>query len=241
MKIKQSIQEKERHAFDELYKTVLCDGKLMFAGRLLQRAVQQHGDTVALIYNDKHITYKKLYALASALSKKIVEKYDLKPRDRAIICFENSPEFYIAYFALWQAGVIVAPVNTFLKQTELSHIIIHAQPALIMTSSDRVELFEKTDVALPPIVTERDIDDADEFAPIADTIVDLQPEELAALLYTSGTTGLPKGVMLSSKNIMTNVLQIASLLGKPKEERILGVLPLFHSFAQNTCVWAAVF
>src|SRR5258705_169413 len=89
----------------------------------------------------KHpVDYKKLYALASTLSKKIVEKYGLKARDRAIICFENSPEFYIAYFALWQAGVVVAPVNTFLKQTELAHIITHAQPALIMTSSDRVEL-----------------------------------------------------------------------------------------------------
>lgn len=241
MTIKQSILEKEQIAFNELHKTVLRDGKLMFAGRLLQRAVAEHGDTVALIYNDKHITYKKLYALASALSKKIVEKYSLKPRDRAIICFENCPEFYIAYFALWQAGIIVAPVNTFLKQTELSHIIVHAQPALIMTSSDRIELFEKTDVALPPIVTERDIDDVDESTPIADTIVDLQPDELAALLYTSGTTGLPKGVMLSSKNIMTNVLQIASLLGKPADERILGVLPLFHSFAQNTCVWASIF
>lgn len=241
MAIKQSIQEKEHIAFDALYKTVLRDGKLMFAGRLLQRAVQEHGDTVALIYLDKHITYKKLYALASALSKKIVEKYGVKPRDRAIICFENSPEFYIAYFALWQAGIIVAPVNTFLKQTELSHIIVHAQPALIMTSSDRVELFETTGVALPPIVTEKDIDDVDESTPIEDTIVDLQPEELAALLYTSGTTGLPKGVMLSSKNIMTNVLQIASLLGKPADERILGVLPLFHSFAQNTCIWASIF
>jgi long-chain acyl-CoA synthetase len=94
---------------------------------------------------------------------------------------------------------------------------------------------------LPPIVTEHDIDDVDESMPVEDTMVDLEPEELAALLYTSGTTGLPKGVMLSSKNIMTNVLQVAALLGKPADERILGVLPLFHSFAQNTCVWASIF
>ena len=47
--------------------------------------------------------------------------------------------------------------------------------------------------------------------------------------------------MLSSKNIMMNVLQIASLLGISHHERLLGVLPLFHSFAQNTCVWASLF
>jgi long-chain acyl-CoA synthetase len=241
MTMKQSVQEKNKYAFDELYKTVMRNGKLMFAGRLLQRATHMHGDTIALIYENRTISYKKLYALACALSKKIVEQYGLKPRDKAIICFENSPEFYIAYFAMWQAGIIVAPVNTFLKEKELAHIIADAQPAVILTSSDRVTLFEKTGTSLPPIVTEKDMDDVDELAEPGDAIVDLQPEELAALLYTSGTTGMPKGVMLSSKNIMTNVLQIAALLGKPEEERILGVLPLFHSFAQNTCVWSAIF
>ena len=239
--MKQSVQKKEHYVFDELYKGVLHNGKLMFAGRLLLRATQMHPDTTAIIYNDKTISYKKLYALACALSKKIVERYGLKPRDKAIICVENSPEFYIMYFALWQSGIIVAPVNTFLKEKELAYIIADAKPALIATSSNRIELFEKIGITLPPIITERDIDDADESVEIQDTIVDLEPEELAALLYTSGTTGLPKGVMLSSKNIMTNVLQIAALLGKPAEERILGVLPLFHSFAQNTCVWSAIF
>ncbi len=241
MSVKPITREQEQHAFDELYKTVLTDGKLMFAGRLLLRAAQLHGDTIALIYQDKHITYKKLYALACALSKKLIERYSLKARDKAIVCFDNSPEFYIAYFALWQAGVIVAPVNTFLKEKELGHIIADAQPAIILTSSDRLELFSKAGVDLPPIVTEKDMDDATESEQLVDNIVDLDPNELAALLYTSGTTGLPKGVMLSSKNIMTNVLQIASLLGKPEDERILGVLPLFHSFAQNTCVWASIF
>jgi long-chain acyl-CoA synthetase len=231
----------EQIIFDELYKSMQYNGKLMFAGRLLQRAVQQHGDTVALIYHDKHISYKKLYAMASALSAKMIQQHAIKPRDRALICFDNSPEFYIAYFALWQAGVIVAPVNTFLKEKELAHIINDAQPSIIVTSSDRIELFQKTEVVLPPIFTEHDMEDVDESINIDDTIVDLEPEELAALLYTSGTTGLPKGVMLSSKNIMTNVLQIASLLGKSAEERIFGVLPLFHSFAQNTCVWASIF
>ena len=241
MAIKQSIHEQEEYRFEHLYETLLKNGKLMFAGRLLQRATQMHGDTTAIIYENECISYKKLYALACALSKKLITQYGLKPRDKGIICFENSPHFYIAYFALWQAGVVVAPVNTFLKEKELAHIIADANPAIILTSSDRIELFRNSTENVPPIVTEKDMDDADENAQIEDTIIDLEPEELAALLYTSGTTGLPKGVMLSSKNIMTNVLQIASLLGKPQEERILGVLPLFHSFAQNTCVWSAIF
>ncbi len=231
----------EEVSFQLLYKECLRNDKLMFAGRLLWRAAQFNGDGIALIYQDKEITYKKLYAQACALSKKIIEQHGLKPRDKAIICFENCPEFYIVYFALWQAGVIVVPVNTFLKEKELAHIITDSEPALIFTSSDRIPLFQQTEVVLPPIMTEKEIEDVDVSAAVEDNIIDLEPEELAALLYTSGTTGLPKGVMLSSKNIMTNVLQIASLLGISHHERLLGILPLFHSFAQNTCVWASIF
>lgn len=232
----------EELSFKQLYQECLRDGKLMFVGRLLWRAAQFNGDGVALIYQERKITYKQLYVQVCALSKKIIERHALRPRDRALICFDNSPEFYIAYFALWQAGVVVAPVNTFLKEKELAHIITDAQPSLILTSSDRVALFEKTGVTLPPLMTEQDIESVDAMSSLSrDSIVDLEPEELAALLYTSGTTGLPKGVMLSSKNIMSNVLQIASLLGISHHERLLGILPLFHSFAQNTCVWASIF
>ena len=68
------------------------------------------------------------------------------------------------------------------------------------------------------------------------------PDDLAILLYTSGTTGLPKGVMLSYRALMTNVAQILSCanLIKP-DDRIYAVLPLFHSFAQNTCIWSSIF
>lgn len=232
----------EKFSFQQLYKECLRDGKLMFAGRLLWRAARFNADGIALMYQDKHITYKQLYVQACALSKKIIDRHNVKPRDKAIICFENSPAFYVSYFALWQAGVIVVPVNTFLTEKELAHIIADSQPTLICTSSDRIELFKKTEKQLPPFITEQDIasDDIVEGM-LEDNIVDLEPEELAALLYTSGTTGLPKGVMLSSKNIMSNVLQIASLLGISHQERLLGILPLFHSFAQNTCIWASMF
>jgi len=235
------LEISEKVMFENLCKETLYKGKLLFPGRLLWRATKLRGDAIALIYLDKKITYRQLYSRSKALMKKIVERFGLKPRDRAIICFDNSPEFYIAYFALWQLGVVVAPVNTFLKEKELEHIIIDSQPALIATSSDRVTLFEKTAVNLPPFITEADIQEIDDLHLEDTDVYDLDPEELAALLYTSGTTGLPKGVMLSAKNIMTNVLQIASLLDVKGEERIFGVLPLFHSFAQNTCVWASLF
>ena len=73
------------------------------------------------------------------------------------------------------------------------------------------------------------------------TMPSRDPDDMAALLYTSGTTGLPKGVMLSSRNILTNVAQITAVIDIDHRDRLFGVLPLFHSFAQNSCVWSSFF
>ncbi len=225
--------------YKELEQRITQKGKHLYVGRLLQRAAKKYSDLPVLIYNDEFISYRQLYMRASILSKQIKDR-GLQPRDRVIVCFENAPEFYIAYFAVWQAGGVVAPVNTFLKEKELAHIIKDAQPKLIITSSNRVELFKKTDEQLPEIITNDDMHLPDDsFVP--DEPIDLEENELSALLYTSGTTGLPKGVMLSSKNIMTNILQGVARLQIGHQERLFGVLPLFHVFAQNVCVWSTIF
>ena len=230
----------EKLFFDETMAEISSNGKMMYIGRMLERGARLFGKLDALIYEDAHISYQELYERASALTKLLKER-GVKPRDRVIMCFENSPEFFIAYYGILQAGAVVAPVNTFLKERELSHIINDAQPRLIITSLDRVELFQKADGAtIPPILTSnlfpRAVSDT-----VTDEPIDLEPNEMAALLYTSGTTGLPKGVMLSSNNIMTNIVQGVARLQIGNKERLLGVLPLFHVFAQNVCVWSALF
>lgn len=232
----------EQERFEKLRQSCLDNGELMYPGMLLARAADLYEDITALLYQDKAISYKELYARALHFTQYVVNEVGLKPRDRALICFDNSPEFYVAYYGLWQAGVVVIPTNTFLKEKELAYIITDSNPALIVTSSDRVELFQKTEVPLPPIATEKEMSVNPVFTNNpANVEQKLGNDELVALLYTSGTTGFPKGAMLSSKNIMTNVMQIAARLDMPHSERLFGVLPLFHSFAQNTCVWASVF
>ena len=245
MKIR-TIQE-EQILFNKLRSVVTKNGKFMYVGRILQFAVARYADLVALIYRDQKITYRELYARACAFSKTLRE-HGIKPRDRVLMCFENSPEFYISYYAIWHAGAVVVPLNTFLREKELAHIVEDSEPKIIVTSTDRVDLFKKGGVTLPPILTEKDMgldnpvsDTMPADAVPADDIIDLEPDELAALLYTSGTTGLPKGVMLSTKNIMTNMLQGISRLDVVDGDNVFGVLPLFHVFAQNACVWLSIF
>lgn len=230
----------EATVYQELKNEISKDGSLLYVGRLIERAAKLYGSLSALIFKDTTISYNELYARALALTQLLKDK-GIKPRDRVIISFENSPEFFIAYYGVLQAGAVVTPVNTFLKERELAHIIKDAQPVMIITSPDRIELFEKADgQTVPPLLSSDEFPDACDASKSTE-LIDLQPDEMAALLYTSGTTGLPKGVMLSSKNIMTNVLQGVARLQIGYQERLLGVLPLFHVFAQNVCMWSAPF
>jgi long-chain acyl-CoA synthetase len=229
----------ERKRYNALYSSLCINGQLIYAGTLLARAAQLYPHNNALLYDAEAISYRELYQRASAVSRLLVNR-GIQPGDRVVLCLENTPLFYVAYYGTWQIGAVVVPLNTFLKETELTHIIHDAQPALIITHAERIEMFKAAGVDLPPVLTEADI--PTESQPLrADELVTLAPDATAALLYTSGTTGFPKGVMLSSKNIITNIIQGAARLQVPENGRIFGVLPLFHSFAQNACVWGSIF
>ena len=226
----------EEVCFKQIYDSIMENGRLFYAGKLLQRAARLFPHNTALIYKGRFITYAELFARANSFSL-MLRDLGVKPQDRVLISFENSPEFYIAYFATWQIGAVVAPVNTFLKEQELKYIVSDAQPKCIITSEEKKAQFALDGAQL---LTETDIEasmvNSGEFE-----IPELDPDEMCALLYTSGTTGFPKGVMLSSRNIMTNIVQGISRLQIGYRERIFGVLPLFHVFAQNACVWTSTF
>ena len=158
-------------------------------------------------------------------------------RDRVLLFIENSPHFYISYFAAWQIGAIVVPTNIFLGKRELTHIIEDAKPKLVITQVDK-----KTLVIHDHILTEEHLPPCPSgyTGYTKDQLVRLDPDELCALLYTSGTTGVPKGVMLSADNIIYNMAQGISRIPISDNERTLALLPLFHTLVQNTCVWAAM-
>ncbi len=234
------ISSQEQQLYQNLYKQITSlNGSIMNLGQLLFYAEQKYPGNIALIFQDRKVTYKELFYYASVFAQKLKEK-GVKPRDRVLLFFENSIEFYVGYYAIVQCGAVVAPLNTFLKERELQHIINDAQPTLMVASQALLnKLIEDHIDTKVPVITESEMDIAgavDETKLIAVPAY-LNPDEMAALLYTSGTTGLPKGVMLSSKNILTNCIQTLARFGLVQDERVFGVLPFFHSFAQNICVW----
>lgn len=238
MVFKISNEEKERYAKLKEYISI-NNGEFLNLGQLLDFANTRFAKNIALIYKDQKINYQKLFWYAATFANKIKEK-DIKPRDRVLLFFENSLEFFIGYYAIAQVGAVVVPLNTFLKDRELQHIIQDAQPALLIASSALLEKLKEEHIALKvPILTEKDMDlQISDHGSLESVPAYLHPDEMAALLYTSGTTGLPKGVMLSAKNIFTNCIQTIARFGMVQDERIFGVLPFFHSLAQLTYIWA---
>ena len=244
-----TLEVVESQIMANITNTLSPRGNLMYIGCLLQRAAELYGDSEALISQNRTISYKEYYFRTSLLSKKLQE-LGIKARDRVLLCGENSIEFYIFYFAALQLGAIIVPVNTFLHERELTYIVKDANPSVIVVSLKFAETIEglinKGQIKCPLLLTEKDICWQDPVPKTIDQIRSIMPiyelgaDELVVLLYTSGTTGIPKGVMLSSQNVMHNTMQaytrFKGFTGKT-QERFFCVLPLFHAFAQNTCMW----
>jgi len=236
------------------------NGEMVYAGELLKSAATRFPDQIALISSGKSVIYKELFLRSILLSKRL-KNLNVVERDKVLLLFENSVEFYVSYFAIWQVGAVCVPLNTFLHNREIASIIKDAKPKAAIVS---VSLKSKLEKAMGkafgeespfPVLNSGNFDwnlfSSEDTSRICKNFIvkTLNEDELCLLLYSSGTTGTPKGIMLSSKNIMTNTMQGAARLGmyskikgtlgdeEALKERFFAALPLFHVFAQNTCIW----
>ena len=231
------MSEKDRYHF--LRDTLQEFSDPFCAQSILRYAAHMHQEKVALIYKDTYLTYHALY-MQVKLFARVLQAQGVRPGDIVIVCLENTPAFYVAYYAVWQLGAVVTPINTFLTEYELAHIVDDANPSCIVTFAQKKAFFLQSSLNEEKILVLPEVPELQGECDNSQQMPSFTQEALAALLYTSGTTGVAKGVMLSSKNILTNILQSAARLGVYKSYRIFAILPLFHVFAQNTCVWMSV-
>ncbi|GAB0148634.1 long-chain fatty acid--CoA ligase [Marichromatium sp. PS1] len=163
----------------------------------------------------------------------------LQPGARAALLCANGREFVIAYLAILKAGATVVPVNLLQSDREIAYILDDARPALLLHQPAFAALAEAASArsAASPRRIELDAARAD-FATLI-THPPLSPlpgTEVAAVLYTSGTTGRPKGAMLSHANLIANAEGSRQGFELVPGDRVLAVLPLFHSFAATTAM-----
>ena len=175
----------------------------MSLAHLLERHARQEPDRVALIYGTQlHATYFEWAARSAGLARRFREA-GLVPGDRVLLFMRNHPRYLEVMWAAWWAGLVVVPVNAKLHAREVEWIIDNAQVRCGFVSGD----------VAPALLAglERQIDvespEADDWlAPVGDPaevgISERAPGDVAWLFYTSGTTGRPKGVMLTHRNLM---------------------------------------
>jgi long-chain acyl-CoA synthetase len=213
----------------------------MNVAQALERSAFYYPDHTALIFGDRRWTYRELDREASALASGL-KRLGLKPGERVGLHLPNWPEFVLAYYAALKLGGVPLSLNVTYKAEEIAYIARHAEVALVVTAAPAAaNLPPRPDT--PSVRHVIRVGEAEFSALGGDPgfrALDLDREETAAILYTSATTGRPKGVMLTHANIVSNIHAANHHLRMTREDRGLCALPLFHSFAQNFILNALV-
>jgi len=211
---------------------------------VFHQAVQRGPRHEALVYGDQRISYGDLSRMVDNVAFQWKEEYGIGKTDRILILLRNTPEFVIAFFAASRIGAISVPTNTRFKTAEIDYIAKDCRPSLIVAEPeiwerilpmrDGVKSLKAVFLTAPDPVR-----GASRFSdlmarpaphPIRE---ELSEEDVNSILYTSGTTGNPKGAMLCHRNFIANSLNCLSLSHVFPGDRLLTMAPLFHVTALN--------
>lgn len=181
------------------------------------------GDALALVERDRRLTYGELDALVSRVAGGLAQR--IAPGDRVAVWLPKGIACVALLFAVSRAGGVLVPVNPALKGPQVAHILTDSGAALLVTHAARAAGVQ---APCPVLLLEQDWDSLSHSAPAGSA--GIGGDTLAALLYTSGSTGLPKGVMVSHANLLVGARSVASYLGTGADDRVLAVLPLSFDF-----------
>src|SRR4051794_6778644 len=211
---------------------------------VLTDTAERSGDRTAIKLDDTEVTYEQLDQGSARVAGLLKEK-GFKEGDRVGIMLPNVPYFALTYYGVLRAGGVVVPMNPLLKGREVSFYLEDPEAKIMFAWHDFADAAQKGSeeagaecIVVKPGEFEQLLADADP----AKDVVDRDDDDTAVILYTSGTTGKPKGAELTHHNLHRNA-EVAVGLGDVEDgDILLGALPLFHSFGQtcglNACMLA---
>jgi long-chain acyl-CoA synthetase len=222
----------------------------MNAVQFTQNSIQKYGEYTAFQYQDQTWTNIKHDNYASRLATVLLEK-GVKAGDRIPVVMSNCPEVLACFQAIWKIGAVITPTTPQLGAREIAYILQHSDAKIVITLPPLIDKIAqaktlapncKTIYTIGPIesgpVTATDLAPEIQAAKPYPDIIQCKPNDMAFLLYTSGTTGHPKGVMLTHNNIITNHLAVAKFKRLKEQSQTALMLPLSHSFGvlmMNLC------
>ncbi|WP_457644142.1 fatty acid--CoA ligase [Persephonella sp.] len=214
---------------------------------VIEENTQKYGKKTILFEEDKKVSLKELKHYVDSLAR-YLELIGVRKGDHVALLLTNSKEFIISLLAISKLGAVTIPINTFLKKQEIEYILQNSDSKVLITqtkfSKEVSDVFQTSDIEKIiwvddyPNLDEKNlpfeeglsIEDYEHLQPQADL------EDTFVIIYTSGTTGKPKGVMLSYKNIFSNIENIKKLGNITEKDRFIAYLPMFHTFTLTVSV-----
>lgn len=215
----------------------------MSLAQLLTDTAAAHADRPALKLDDTVLNYAFLNEAATRVAGLLKEK-GVAPGDRVGIMLPNVPYFAAAYYGILRAGGVVVPMNVLLKGREVGFYLSDSGAKVLFAWHGFAEAAAEGAQAAGTEVIGVEPGKFEEIvlaAPRAEQDEPRADDDTAVILYTSGTTGTPKGAELTHDNLRQNCTTTAkTLIGVSEQDVVLGALPLFHSFGQTCGLNAAV-
>lgn len=186
-------------------------------------------EKVAVEYNSSTWTYKQLLTAADALAAGLA-RHGIDKGDRVLFFLSNRPEYVIAYLAVIRLGAILVPANLRYRRHELSHMAEDSTPALLITEAAQLPILresglgqERLPILLVEQINEWAAEEADRRPPL------VEGDDVAVIMYTSGTTGRSKGAMLTHNHLLATITGLLAAWGWQPDDVLLLCLPLFHT------------
>ncbi|HEY7543791.1 MAG TPA: AMP-binding protein, partial [Blastocatellia bacterium] len=212
----------------------------MNIARLALDNIERFGAYTSVYFEDHSFTNAALYDRASQMAA-VLNDHGIKQGDRVVVMMLNSPDVMIAFLAVWKLGAVIIPVTPMWTAREVRYVIEDSGARHVITSpelaprlkeaiedfSDFKHLFVMGETGVEGAINI--IPEIDTAAPL-DVLVDCAEDDLAMLLYTSGTTGNPKGVMLSHDNLLFVADAVYENQKSLGQYRSMLVLPLSHVY-----------
>ncbi|PKN33499.1 MAG: long-chain fatty acid--CoA ligase [Deltaproteobacteria bacterium HGW-Deltaproteobacteria-19] len=203
---------------------------------MIQTQGERFGDKVVIRFHDEDVTYRELDERSSRVANAL-KRLGIRKGDRVCLLMDNGPEFYYAFFGIIKLGAIAGPVNCWWQTGEIQYLLNDSGAVALFvdapyrTHSDRVR--GETPALKHMIARGFEADgylSFDDFLQGDSSLEDVPigPDDISTIVYTSGTTGNPKGVLLSHGNILTNSWQATKLADISEREVVMCFLPLFH-------------
>jgi long-chain acyl-CoA synthetase len=213
---------------------------------ILPQAARKHGDRVALIIDGRRLSFHQLDSLSNCVANGLVAS-GVQPGDRVSLFGPNSWEWLVSYYGIAKAGAVVNPLSSMLTADEVQYAVSETEASAVIASPDKRALlgalraqgarfnlvvWDEAQVAGAIRLREWLDGASPEFAPRPRL-----PSDLAAICYTSGTTGRPKGAMQSQRAVVGAAVGTALMAARTADDRVISALPLFHVY--GSCVMNA--